>query len=67
MVVDHDDIKIGIEVKSSNNKAKSLEFYKDRGMIDKGFKAAPTMGGHGERFDTIPVYLVGVGFPYDSK
>lgn len=67
VVVDHDDIKIGIEVKSSNNKAKSLEFYKDRGMIDKGFKATPTMGGHGERFDIIPVYLVGVGFPYDSK
>lgn len=67
VVVDHDDIKIGIEVKGSNNKAKSLEFYKDRGMIDKGFKAAPTMGGYGERFDTIPVYLTGVGFPYDSK
>lgn len=37
------------------------------GMIDKGFKAAPTVGGHGERFDTIPVYLVGVGFPYADK
>ena len=66
-VVDHDDIKIGIEVKSSNNKAKSLEFYKDRGMIDKGFKATPIVGGHGDRFDTIPIYLVGAGFPYDRK
>ncbi|MDR7871653.1 MAG: hypothetical protein RIN55_12520 [Tissierellaceae bacterium] len=32
-------------------------------MIDRAFKAAPMKGGHEEKFDTIPIYLVGVRLP----
>ncbi|MDO5418086.1 MAG: AAA family ATPase [Lachnospiraceae bacterium] len=64
VVVCKDDKRIGIEVKTSNNRARSLEFYKEKGMIDAGFRAALSRGGEGERFDTIPVYSVGCRFPY---
>lgn len=58
-------IRYGIEVKSGDNQAKSLLFFKDKGMIDVAFRAAPSKGGHGQKMDTIPVYLVGVRFPYE--
>lgn len=64
VVVDHEYLKWGIEVKTGDNRAKSLVFFKERGMIDKAFRAAPTKGGHGENFDTVPIYLIGVRFPY---
>jgi predicted AAA+ superfamily ATPase len=64
VVVDHEYLKWGIEVKTGDNRAKSLAFFKERGRIDKAFRATPTKGGHGEKFDTIPICLVGVRFPY---
>lgn len=66
IVLDKDDRKIGIEVKTGNNRARSLEFYKEKGMIDLGYRAALSNGGRGERFQTIPIYVVGSGFPYDK-
>ena len=38
VVVDKDDVRYGLEVKSGNNRAKSLEYYRDKGMVDKGFR-----------------------------
>lgn len=66
VAVEKDDAIIGIEVKSGDNRAKSLVFFKERGMVHKAIRAMPSKGGHGERFDTIPIYLVGVGFPYEK-
>lgn len=67
IVLDKDDRKIGIEVKTGNNRARSLEFYKEKGMIDLGYRAALSNGGRGEKFQTIPIYVVGSGFPYDKN
>lgn len=64
MAVDIKDKRIGIEVKTGNNRARSLTVYKERGMIDYGFRAALSTGGQGERFETIPIYMVGCRFPF---
>lgn len=64
VVVDQQDKRFGIEVKTGKNQAKSLLYYKDKGLIDRAIRALPGQGGHGERSDSIPVYMVGIGFPY---
>lgn len=65
MVVGKEDEKAGIEIKTGNNRTRSLEYYKDKGFIDKGIRVSMATGGEGERFRTIPVYTVGCRFPYD--
>ena len=67
VALDKDDRKIGIEVKTGNNRARSLGFYKEKGMIDRGYRAALSSGGRGERFRTIPIYAVGARFPYNKN
>ena len=64
LVVDKEDRRFGIEVKTSDNRARSLLFYQEMGMVDYGFRAVPSRGGKGAKVSTIPIYLVGVGFPY---
>lgn len=64
LVVDKEDRRFGIEVKTSDNRARSLLFYQEKGMVDYGFRAVPARGGKGAKVSTIPIYLVGVGFPY---
>lgn len=59
LVVDNDHIRTGIEVKSGDNKARSLEFFREKGLIERALKAIPSHGGRGERFDTIPIYMIG--------
>ena len=59
VVVDKNYIRYGIEVKSSNNQAKSLKFYKEKGFIDRAIRAIPSKGGCGDAYDTIPIYLIG--------
>lgn len=66
VVVDRNGVRTGIEVKTGDNRVRSLEFFKDRGMVDQALRAMPAKGGHGERFDTIPIYTVGSRFPYKS-
>lgn len=66
VVVDREGVRTGIEVKTGDNRARSLEFYKDKGLVDRALRAMPSKGGHGERFDTIPVYAVGSRFPYNE-
>lgn len=65
MVADKDRVVYGIEVKTKDGDYKSLNIYIDRHMIDKGIVAKPTKGGHGQKFDTIPIYTVGCRFPYN--
>lgn len=64
VVVDREGVRTGIEVKTGDNRARSLEIFKNRGMVDRAVRAMPSKGGHGERFDTIPVYAIGCSFPY---
>ena len=59
MVVDKQDKVTGVEVKNSNNKARSLSYYKEKGLIDRGIKAIPAQGGRDGEIDTIPIYLLG--------
>ena len=66
MVVDKNDVIYGIEVKAKDGNPKSLKVFIDRRLVDRGIVAKPTQGGHGETFDTIPIYTVGCRFPYDK-
>ena len=66
MLVDMNDRKYGIEVKSNkSNKTKSLKVYKNRAFINEGYIAEITRGGKGTEVNTIPIYTVGCRFPYD--
>lgn len=56
VVVDCEGVRTGIEVKAGDNRAGSLEFYK--GMVGRALRAMPSMGGHGERFDTSLIYAL---------
>lgn len=64
VVVDQSGVRTGIEVKTGDNCARSLEYFKEKGVIDRAFHAMPSRGGHGKQFDTIPIYTVGGRFPY---
>lgn len=57
----------GIEVKTNTGKPKSLREFVERGLVDKGILAKPSLGGHGKLWDTIPIYMVGCRFPYEDK
>lgn len=65
VVVDKEDRRFGIEVKSSDNRARSLVYYKEKGLVDTAIRAVPAMGGRGERYVTIPIYMIGCRFPYE--
>lgn len=52
--------RIGIEVKTGDNKARSLEFFKQHGMIDEAYRAGACKGGVGTVYKTVPVYMIGV-------
>lgn len=56
---DTDKVVYGIEVKTKSGNPISLKVFKNKGFIDKTSK-----GGHGDNFDTIPIYTVGCRFPY---
>lgn len=59
VVVDMSGKRIGIEVKTGDNKARSLEFFKNHGMIDEAYRAGASRGGEGTVFHTMPIYMVG--------
>lgn len=65
VVVDKQDKRFGIEIKTGNNQARSLAFFREKGMIDTAVKAGLVRGGITEAIQTIPVYMVGCRFPYD--
>lgn len=64
MVADSNRVVYGIEVKTRGGNPLSLKVFIDNHLIDKGIVAQTTPGGHGDRFDTIPIYAVGCRFPY---
>jgi len=65
MIVDRDDRKYGLEIKTSDeNDPVSLIVYLDNGMVDKGYLAGRTKGGIRKKYDSIPIYAVGCRFPY---
>lgn len=55
----------GIEVKTNGGNPLSLKIFIDRGFIDRGIVAKPSNGGHGDQYDTIPIYTVACRFPYE--
>ena len=64
MIMDTDDKKYGIEVKTSKGEPTTLKLYVDKRYVYRGIVAKYTKGGRGKDFDTIPIYAVGVRFPY---
>lgn len=64
MVADKENVVYGIEVKTKTGEPNSLKVFIKKGLVDRGIVAKPTKGGHGEQFDTIPIYTVGCRFPY---
>lgn len=64
MIVDKRDVIYGIEVKANDSNPKSLKVFIDRRFVDRGIVAKTTNGGHGDQFDTIPIYVAGCRFPY---
>lgn len=64
IVLAKDGARYGIEVKTKSGDPKSLKIYIDKKLIDKGIVAKRTIGGHGEKYDSIPIYAVGARFPY---
>lgn len=65
MIMDENDVKYGIEIKSSNdNNPNSLLEYLRTHKIDKGFLAGKTRGGRRNGYYSIPIYTVGCRFPY---
>lgn len=66
MIIDRNDRKYGIEVKSNkSNKTESLRIYKNRAFIDEAYIAEITKGGKGADISSIPIYTVGCRFPYN--
>ena len=61
VIVGIDDSVTGVEVKTGDNRARSLEFFKEKGLINKAYRAAPSRGGHGKVYDTVTIYLIGIG------
>ncbi len=65
MLVDKDDKKYGVEVKSrKSDKHRSLDFYLSKKFIDDAYVAEITRGGRGKQVKSIPIYTVGCRFPY---
>lgn len=64
MIVDKANKSYGIEVKTNTGDPKSLKVYIDKGLVDRGIVCKNTKGGHGDKFDSIPIYTIGARFPY---
>lgn len=66
MIVDRNDIKYGLEIKSSDqDQPVSLAVYLKDNKIDKGYLAGKTRGGVRKNIYSIPIYTVGCRFPYE--
>lgn len=65
MVVDREDRKYGIEIKSTDSdEPVSLQIYLEHHMVDEGYLAGKTRGGIRKDLYSIPIYTVGCRFPY---
>ncbi len=59
VVVNGMDDRIGLEVKTTDNRACSLLYFEEYGLVDKAYRTGLLQGGHGEKVASIPVYLIG--------
>lgn len=58
----------GVEVKSKHTTSpKSLLTYLNKRYIDRGIVAEITKGGVGKEYTTIPIYAIGVHFPFITE
>ena len=65
MVVDREDRKYGIEIKTTDSdEPVSLQIYLEHPMVDEGYLAGKTKGGIRKDLYSIPIYTVGCRFPY---
>ena len=64
MILGKDNTIYGLEVKTNTGAPASLKVFIDKKLVDRGIVAKNTTGGHSDQFDTIPIYMVGVRFPY---
>ncbi len=65
MVVDREDRKYGIEIKTTDSdEPVSLQIYLEHPMVDEGYLAGKTRGGIRKDLYSIPIYTVGCRFPY---
>lgn len=65
MLVDKNDIKYGIEIKSgTTNNPKTLMEYRKNGFINIAIVAENANGSIKEKWRSIPIYTVGARFPY---
>lgn len=68
MIVNKDDKKYGIEVKSKQSASHdSLDLYLKKKIIDVAYLAEITRGGisNATKIRKIPIYTVGCRFPYN--
>ncbi len=49
VVVNGKDDRIGLEVKTTDNGARFLLYFKEHGLIDKAYRTGLLRGGHGEK------------------
>ena len=64
MLASSEKIVYGIEEKTTKGNPLSLRVFLDKHYADEWIVVKPTAGGHGDKFDTIPIYAVGCRFPY---
>lgn len=64
MLAAWDNTIYGLEVKTTAGNPRSLKVFIDRKFVNKGIVAKRTRGGHGDTFDSIPVFAAGARFPY---
>lgn len=65
MLAARDNTIYGLEVKTTAGDPRSLKVFIDRRFVDRGIVAKRTKGGHGDTFDSIPIFAAGARFPYD--
>lgn len=66
MIVGVNDVKYGIEVKSgTTNNPTTLIEYRRNGFIDVAIVAENANGSFKKKWHSIPIYTVGVRFPYN--
>ena len=65
MLAARDNTIYGLEVKTTAGDPRFLKVFIDRRFVDKGIVAKRTQGGHGDTFDSIPIFAAGARFPYD--
>lgn len=65
-IIDNYGKRYGIEIKYNRGRAKSLKTYLQNGLVDYGIMANHSNGYCANEIKNIPIFSVGIGFPYKS-